>query len=948
MAQSPDYAGLKQALAEFIDAACLIDDPLLTLAYGTDASFYRLIPKLVVLVANEDEVRRLVRLAKQYHTPLTFRAAGTSLSGQAISDSVLVVLKGNAWLDYEIADEGKTIRLQPGIIGAQANKYLAPLQRKIGPDPASIATCKIGGIAANNASGMCCGVAQNSYQTLKSMRVILADGTLLDSRDPADRQAFAISHAYLLNELKCLADGVKAKPQLAARIRNKYRIKNTTGYSLNALIDFTDPVDILLHLMIGSEGTLGFISEITYQTVPDYADKASALVFFENVATACKAVAKLKTVPVDAVEIMDRAALASVESKPGMPASLSTLPDQAAALLIETRGESRQQLNLNIDLIEQTLAGSETLGEVRFTSVPTEYDQLWRIRKGMFPSVGAVRAAGTAVVIEDIAFPLPALAAGTVELQQLFAKYGYSNAIIFGHALEGNLHFVITPDFGDQQELSRYRKFMDELCHMVVEKYDGSLKAEHSTGRNIAPYVELEWGSEAYELMARIKRLFDPNGLFNPGVILNPDQQVHVKHLKPMAAVDPLVDRCIECGFCEPICPSRNLTLTPRQRIVALRERSRLQQAGDWRGVKALSRQLDYALLETCAGDGLCANRCPVGIDTGQMVRSLREREQGATARRLAGWLEKRISGVTSVTRGTLKLAHVSSRLIGEVPLEKLSSALHRVSGQRIPKWHRWMPRGGHGLNGYQGRPFESEKRCVYFSACVSRSMGTASCDEESRDLIEVIHSLLHKAGYQVVVPRQSNSHCCGLPFKSKGLAESAFSAAEKLEQVLWQASEQGRLPVLCDTSPCTARMREQFQKPLQVFEPVGFIRRFLLPQLERVDQVESIALHISCSARKMGLEKDFLSVAQACANEVVLAEEEGCCGFAGDKGFSLPQLNASALTRLREQLPPGCKQGYSNSRTCEIGLSLHSGIPFRSLAYLVDHCYAASDSDQS
>ncbi|MBT8429537.1 MAG: FAD-binding oxidoreductase, partial [Gammaproteobacteria bacterium] len=598
---------LKAALAGFIESERLIDDPLRTLAYGTDASFYRLVPQLVVKVCSEDEVSRLLGLAQQYRTAVTFRAAGTSLSGQAITDSVLVMLEGNAWRDYAVSEDAGHIRLQPGIIGSQANRYLAPLGRKIGPDPASIATCKIGGIAANNASGMCCGVAQNSYQTLASMRLILADGSVLDTGDTSSREAFAASHADLIRGIEQLVADVRANPALAERIAHKFKIKNTTGYSLNALVDYDDPIDVLQHLMIGSEGTLGFIAEITYRTVVEHAHKASALVFFADVESACEAVALLKSEPVDAVEIMDRAALRSVQEQPGMPAELASLPEGAAALLVETRAGDVADLDAQIAHIHASLKSVTTLGDIVFTDVPEEFEKLWKIRKGMFPSVGAVRELGTTVIIEDIAFPVPRLAEGTVELQQLFAKHGYDNAIIFGHALEGNLHFVITPDLADAVEVRRYHGFMDELCHLVVEKYDGSLKAEHSTGRNIAPYVELEWGAEAYALMHRIKALLDPQSLLNPGVILNDDPEVHIKNFKSMAAVDPLVDRCIECGFCEPVCPSRELTLTPRQRIVVLREQARLRTAGHALSESVLLKDFDYAGEQTCAADGLCA-----------------------------------------------------------------------------------------------------------------------------------------------------------------------------------------------------------------------------------------------------------------------------------------------------------------------------------------------------
>jgi len=308
----------------------LFDDPLSTLAFGTDASFYRLIPKLVVRVESEAEVVRLLHLATRHKVPVTFRAAGTSLSGQAISDSVLIVL-GDYWNGREIRDGGNQIRLQPGVIGAQANAVLAPLGRKIGPDPASINACKIGGIVANNASGMCCGTAQNSYQTLAGMRLVLADGTVLDSEDERGVAAFRQSHGALLEQLAELGRETRANTALAERIRHKYRLKNTTGLSLNALVDFDDPLDILTHLMVGSEGTLGFISSVTYNTVPEYPHKASALIVFPDVDTCCRAVPVLKQQPVAAVELLDRRSLRSVQDQPGLPGWVAALSDGACA-----------------------------------------------------------------------------------------------------------------------------------------------------------------------------------------------------------------------------------------------------------------------------------------------------------------------------------------------------------------------------------------------------------------------------------------------------------------------------------------------------------------------------------------------------------------------------------------------------------------------------------------
>ncbi|MGZ9033684.1 MAG: FAD-binding and (Fe-S)-binding domain-containing protein, partial [Rhodospirillales bacterium] len=630
-APASPHEALAEALTRVFPAERLISDSLRKLAYGTDASFYRLIPQIVVVVEDEGEMEALLHQCRMFGTPVTFRAAGTSLSGQAVTDSVLAVL-GDGWNGVEISADRETIRLKPGVLGAEANRRLAPFGRKIGPDPASINACKIGGIAANNASGMCCGTSQNSYRTLASMRVMLADGTLLDTGDPASRAAFRVSRGDLVEGLAAIAERTRADDALAERIRRKFAIKNTCGYSLNALVDFADPIDILQHLMIGSEGTLGFISEITYRTVPEYADKASALMLFASVVDASAAVIRLKPAPVAAAELMDRKSLRSVEDKPGMPAFIRALPGGATALLVETRAESAAALAANIAEILRAMAGVPTLFPVSFTDMPAEYEMLWNIRKGLFPSAAAMREIGTVVIIEDVAFPIERLAEATADLQQLLALHGYGGSFIFGHALEGNLHFVITPDLGRPDEVARYAGFMDALSCLVVDRYDGALKAEHGTGRNVAPFVEHEWGKQAYALMRELKRLFDPDGLLNPGVILNDDREIHLKNIKPMAPADALVDGCMECGFCERMCPSQGLTLTPRQRIVGWREISRLGAAGQPDVRAELDGLYAYQGLDTCAACGLCATACPVGIETGLLTKKIRGERQGVAA----------------------------------------------------------------------------------------------------------------------------------------------------------------------------------------------------------------------------------------------------------------------------------------------------------------------------
>ena len=934
-----NYQKLQNMLATRLDEEQIFTAEALCLAYGTDASFYRLIPKIVVRLKNLNEVIDTIQACDQFNIPCTFRAAGTSLSGQAVSDSVLITLSDD-WRGHSIQQDGHKITLQPGVIGADANKYLAPFGRKIGPDPASINACKIGGIAANNASGMCCGTAQNSYRTVDNMKLVFADGTLLDTASEESIAAFKDKQPEFISGIASLSKDVKNNSALAERIRHKYRLKNTTGYSLNALVDYGDPIEVIKHLMIGSEGTLGFIAEITYNTVVEHPYKASALIVFKDIEEASQAVTALAKDPVSAVEMMDGRAMRSVADKPGMPAFIAHLDLQAGTLLIESRAGDQVTLDQQCATVMHTVAPFKVLESIAFTSDDQMVATLWGIRKGMFPAVGAVREIGTTVIIEDVAFPVENLAAGLGDLQQLFEQFHYHEAIIFGHALEGNLHFVFTQDFESAQEIKRYGDFMDAVAELVAVKYQGSLKAEHGTGRNMAPYVELEWGKDGYALMQQIKVLFDPRGILNPGVIINDDPHSHLKNLKPMPKADDLIDRCIECGFCEPVCPSRTLSLSPRQRIVLYREIQRREAAGESADLEDLRKVFEYQGLDTCAATGLCAERCPVGINTGDLVKKLRTAKyQKYTP--IARWTANHFTLTSKMVNTGLRSNELAQKVLGEKTVGKVVNGLRNLTGGKTPIWMPEMPTSNRHQPQSKKSTTGGNKKVVYLPSCASRTMGQQADNKDQRSLTQVTTSLIAKAGFEVIIPETLDEQCCGMPYDSKGMTALAEQKVRQLENVLWQASEQGKWPVLMDTSPCAKRSIEQFTQPLEILEPTGFVLKYLLEHLTLSPIEETVMLHVTCSARLMGLENSMLELANACASEVIVPEHIQCCGWSGDKGFTTPELNTAALKSLKGQVPDNCSRGFSNSRTCEIGLSQHSGIPYESILYLVDQVSA-------
>ncbi|MDE6270703.1 MAG: FAD-binding oxidoreductase [Muribaculaceae bacterium] len=913
-------------------------DALRRLAWGTDAGFYRLMPQLVVRSDGEEQVSAILRAASRLGVPVTFRAAGTSLSGQAITDSVLLVA-GKNWEGYTIGPGAETITLQPGIIGERVNEILKPYGRKFDPDPASKRSAMVGGIVANNASGMNCGTHANSDSILLSARIVLADGTVLDTGSDESRASFRATHAPLLAQIESIRDEIRADAALTERIRYKYSIKNVTGLNIRPFVVFDDPFDIIAHCMVGSEGTLGFISSVTVRTSPVLPCTASAMLYFGSMREAAEAVVAMrKGAPVDSCELLDAKSLASVGTE--------GVTDGLTALLLDTKAETPEALQAHIDAIMRVVEPFKLVREAHFSTDPEETAAWWQMRSGVFPAVGGTRPIGTTVLIEDVAFHIDDLPDATVALVELLQQSGYDDACIYGHALEGNFHFIISQSFDTPEEVARYRRLMEAVETLVVDRFDGSLKAEHGTGRNMAPFVRKEWGDKAFGMMKRLKEAMDPLDILNPGVIFNPDPECFISNIKPLPRVDAVVDRCIECGFCEVNCVSCGLTLSARQRIVVSREIARLRRLADpvsLREAASLEHDFQYYGLDTCAGDGLCSTSCPMKINTGELVHHLRERQvpPGSAAYKAGAYAARHLGGLSSGLRGLLATARLAGNVLGNKATDSVGRALHHIG---LPMWTAALPGPSHPRRDIADGPHKTRsRRVVYFPSCLNRSLGaTPEHGHKVPELISVVLQLCERAGFEVVFPDSMDGLCCGMIWESKGMPDIADAKTAQLEEALLKASEGGRLPVLCDQSPCLHRMRKHITS-MKLYEPAEFIHDVLAPYLDFHPTDRTVAVHVTCSTRLMGLADKIISLARMCSRNVVVPAQVGCCGFAGDKGFTYPELNRWGLRKLRPAIEEaGATEGYSNSRTCEIGLTDNSGVPYKSIAYLVLECTTA------
>ena len=997
------YADFLGEIRKFVPSDCIYTDELRTLGWGTDASFYRQIPKVVIRSDGEEQVSKIIKACNQFHLPFTFRAAGTSLSGQSISDSVLIVA-GKHWEKYELGPNQDTIRMQPGIIGSRVNEILKPYGRVFPPDPASIGSAMVGGIVCNNASGMNCGVHANSDRMMISARLILTDGTVVDTGDEASKEAFRKSHPDFIKKIEDLRDRVRADQELSDRIRLKYSIKNVTGLNIRPLLAYDDPFDIMAHCMVGSEGTLAFLSEVTMKTLHDYKYKASAMVYFLTMKESCEAVVAMKKLKsgdddlkmsaenlmVKSAEMLDYMSLNSVDD----PVYLQYKKDVDAgkipgvepgdyhnltAILTETKGITHEQLLEKIEKIKECLSQFKLYIPAEFTEDPAIYGKYWAIRSGIFPSVGGTRPIGTSCLIEDVAFHIEDLPEATVKLQKLIADHGYSDACIYGHAFEGNYHFILNQSFKSESEVKRYEEMMRDVARLVVEEYDGSLKAEHGTGRNMAPFVKYEWRDKAYEVMKELKAIFDPNGLLNQGVIFNDDPECFIKCLKPLPVLDfdfdkvpdggkylmdpslstahetieqvKRANKCIECGFCEVNCMSCGLTLSSRMRIAVQREIRELETTGaDPERAARLRKQYKYYGDQTCATDGLCSTSCPMKINTGELTHLIRQIDMNNNKMgyKVGEFAANHMAGIKSGLRVVLDVAHLGHITLGPTLMTKICRGMNKMG---MPLWTTAMPKKHRQPKESDLTQFIIEKsiphheeehlplKVVYFPSCINQTMGQSKRDGKIHDLVDEVIQLMAKAGYEVIFPEGMEKMCCGQIWESKGMLDIADRKSAELEEALWKASEQGKYPVLCAQSPCLHRMKKVMKK-MKLYEPAEFIMEYLVPRLDFHPIDRHIALHLTCSTRLMGVDKDMIALAKLCSNNVFLPEGVGCCGFAGDRGFTFPELNKYGLRKLRPQIEKNhIEVGYSNSRTCEIGLETNTGIPYMSIVYLVNEC---------
>ncbi|MGP3636223.1 FAD-binding and (Fe-S)-binding domain-containing protein [Streptomyces sp. 24-1644] len=910
--------------------------------YASDASPYRFLPEVVVVPEDIDDISAILSYAHGKGREVVFRAAGTSLNGQAQGEDILVDVRRH-WTGIEVLDGGARARIGPGTTVMRANAALARHGRLLSPDPASAIACTVGGVVANNASGMTAGTTRNAYRTLASLTFVLPSGTVVDTADPAADELLAHAEPRLCEGLLALRAEIEADPGLTARVRAKYEIKNTNGYRLDAFLDGSTPVEILRGLMVGSEGTFGFISEVVFDTLPLDRRVSSALLFFPSLSAAAAAVPRFTEAGAIAVELMDGNTLRASVSVQGVPADWATLPKETTALLVEFRAPDEAGQEAYERAADEVVAGLELVAPAlsitnEFTRDAATVSGYWKARKAFVTAVGGSRPAGTTLITEDFAVPPARLAEACRALLELQAEHGF-DAAVAGHAAHGNLHFLLAFDAAKSSDVDRYAAFMDAFCRLVVDRFDGSLKAEHATGRNIAPFLELEWGPKATELMWRTKQVIDPDGVLAPRIVLDRDPKAHLRGLKTIPKVEAVADPCIECGFCEPTCPSEDLTTTPRQRIVLRRE---MMRQSDGAPVEAgLLDAYGYDAVDTCAGDSTCKLACPVGIDTGAMMQGFRRRRHSPREERIAALTAKNFKAVEAGARLAVAAADRIRDRAGDRLLESVTGLARKaVRPDLVPEWLPEIPGAAARKLPRTSRP---GAHAVYYPACVNRIFGGPGPRREP-SLAEAVVAVSARAGKPVWIPDDVAGTCCATIWHSKGYDEGNTVMANRMVEAAWGWTAGGRLPLVVDASSCTLGIahevvpyltedNQELHRELTVVDSLVWAADELLPELTVVRRTGSAVLHPTCSMEHLGDVGHLRRVAEACADEVVVPDDAGCCAFAGDRGMLHKELTASATAKEAAEVNRRAYDVYlSANRMCEIGMDRATGHRYRSV----------------
>jgi FAD/FMN-containing dehydrogenase/Fe-S oxidoreductase len=877
----------------------LSDFPTLT-SYSIDAGIYKITPRAVVQVKESADLESVLTYARTHHVPLTGRSAGTNLTGNAIGEGIILEFSGLNKI-LEINPEERWVRVQPGMIYAELNKYLESFGLMFAPDPSSGEMCKIGGMLGNNAAGPHTLKYGATKDNVLSMEVYLADGKRLavrsyDLNDPASKRLFT-EHP----QLQGILDLVRQNKSLIQSKKPRVT-KNSSGYNLFALADGLDQGRFdLTKLFVGSEGTLGLTLEATLKLVTKPTRTATALIYFAYLKDVGAAVNQFLTLRPSAMEMMDTSAMDIVgRAKYQIP------PEARALLLVEF---DQDPIESSIRRVRELCRPYRLCGEMQVAHDKEAQAAFWKARKAIYPSLYRFHERKRPInFADDVVVPAHRLSELIAYLGQYFKDLQVPVAI-YGHIGDGNAHINPLLDINDPADVDRMVRASKEIHEVVIQRFGGSICGEHGDGRVRREFVRDLYGSDLYRLFQETKRLLDPQGILNPGVKIelpgsDRGEQSFTAHLD----YERFAKRCATCGKCNSVCPAYDVSS---------------EESNSARGWFHILTSPDYSyenskrVVDACLNCKSCRVVCPAGIDVSEEILKKRAQHPNSLARAIFWLQDQRVLFETLLsllgfsqplwdrplgrvlldymTRPVLKLLAPTARIPKEMILPRIAVKNLRQRYAHLTEEGKERHRTGPHI-----------QTVAYFHGCAANYLMDGVGDAVIR--------LLQKLGVDVVLPRQE---CSGTPIQTYGLSDRVEACARFNVQSLLRYEN-----IVTGCASCTLMLKDyptlftkrgEREQAAELASRVMHITEFLTKKTDlnifkrssHAPQEQVVTYHSSCHLRAAGVTHEPRELLKLIPGTrfVEMQDADRCAGGAGTFIVKNYDLSCQVFERKRRAI---------------------------------------------
>ena len=906
---------LQRELESAIDGEVRFDKVSRAL-YSTDASVYQIEPLGVVIPRSAEAVVQAVDIAARHGVPITPRGGGTSQAGQSIGSGLVLDTSKCLNRILEINPDDKWARVEPGVVLDELNAALRPHQLRFAPDVSSASRATVGGMMANNSSGARSVLYGKTLDHVIEQRVVLSDGALAHFR-PLDAAHFAVAAAGDSIE----ARAYRAIPQLGAtharEIERRFPkvLRRVGGYNLDAFVDPSRPVD-LTRIIVGSEGTLGFIVDARLKLVPLPAQKAVLTVEFDHLLDALAATPIILEHGPSAVEVMDDFILSHAKSHPRLEQQRRVMlsADGSALLCVEFYGDHIDQVIDRMENVERDLQHPRPRMVRRILDAAAQ-QAIWSFREAALGLSTAMKTDDKAIsFVEDTAVAPEKLRDYIERFVAIVQRHG-TRAGVYAHASVGCLHVRPVINLKTADGVAKFEAIAHEVADLVLE-FGGALSGEHGDGLVRGAFNEQMFGSELYQAFRQVKKTFDPDGLFNPGRIVDtPPITSHLRYGAGYATPSPMtffdfsdhdgfgraVEMCSGVGLCRKtregtMCPSYMVT---REEAHSTRGRAntlRLAMSGQL-GEAKLSDAGVHDVLDLCLECRACKSECPVGVD---MARFKSEFLSGYWDRHGLSLAALGFGSAHTAAAWGSRLAPLSNTLADTAIAKWIIEKTIGVDRRRtLPKWTRNTLRKRSKSKGNGALLFADT-----FTDYSDPEIGLAAID------------VMKAAGIPTEV---APNVCCGRPLISQGRLSEARQLAAANVHALYDAAERGQAIVFVEPS-CLSAVREdapdllrgELQQRARVIAKQSVLFEEFLESacaagratLNLKPGPTDVLLHPHCHQRSMGLAAPAKALLSRIPSATVTDLDAGCCGMAGSFGYTRDHYDISRAIGERKLLP--------------------------------------------